>query len=121
MLHFLFFVHFLYPYRVTGLLISMLSCWVRDSSPCLAHMASFWVRIKQTILKILCLLYSVLVEKLQRKWLTKWISQLHTDLWGTAEKFLATSQATLSQACMENCVCALGCYLTLLPFSLCSF
>lgn len=92
MLYFLFFVHFLYPHREKGLLICVLSCWI--SKRCisgLTRMACFWVRIEQTILKVLCLIYLVLVEMLQRKLLTKWIFQLHTDLWGTAEKFLATS------------------------------
>lgn len=62
-----------------------------DVSPGLAHLVCFWVGIKQDHLKTLYLIYPILVEMPQRNLLTKWISQLHNDIWSTAEKFIGIS------------------------------
>jgi len=118
-LHFLLFVHFLYPYEEKGLLISLLSCWI--SSRCLSRFGSCGLLLgenKADHIKNSVFDYTVLCGSCFKG--SCLLNGFPSYIMISSALLKSSSDHLLSQACMEKCdVCALGCYLTPLSFSLC--
>lgn len=117
---FSFFVHFLCPYREKGLLISVLRCWI--SNGCISRFGLYGLLLGENKAD----------HSKNSVWfiLSLWKCFKGNCLLNGFPSYIMISSALLksflehllSRACMENRdVCALWCYLTLLPFSLCHF